>query len=255
MQIIDTHSHLYLNKFEKDIDEVIQNAKNNGVTKILLPNINIQSVSQIETLYEKDTQFFSKMMGLHPTSVDQDYETVLDYILAENRIENLCAIGEIGLDYYWSKEHVEIQKEAFKYQIDFAIERNLPIAIHCREAFDDVLSILEEKSTSKLRGVLHCFTGNKNQAERLIEMGFYLGIGGVLTYKNAGLAELVKDIDTKYLVLETDAPFLPPVPFRGKRNESAYTLYVAKKLAEIKGISVEEVEEVTTANANKVFGF
>ena len=253
MQLIDTHSHLYLDKFKKDIDLVIQNAKTNKLSKILLPNIDKASVAQIFDLYNKDKSFFSPMMGLHPTSVDADYQTTLDFILKEEHLADVCAIGEIGLDFYWSKEFKIQQIEAFEYQIDFAKKRNLPIAIHCREAFDEVLDILEKKNDDKLKGVLHCFTGNKNQAERLIEMGFYLGIGGVLTYKNSGLDKVIENIDLKHLMLETDAPFLPPVPFRGKRNESSYTIYVAEKLAEIKNEPLANICAITSKHAIELF--
>jgi len=255
MQIIDTHSHLYLDQFKNDLPEVIQRAKENKVSKILLPNIDKASVAQILTLYNIDKNFFSKMMGLHPTSVDIDYKNTLDFIFKEENLENICAIGEIGLDYYWSQEFRSQQIEAFQYQINFAKERNLPIAIHCREAFDDVLSILEKNHDSKLKGVLHCFTGNLEQAKRLIAMGFYLGIGGVLTYKNAGLDKVIKEIDLKHMVLETDAPFLPPTPYRGKRNESSYTIYIAEKLAEVKNTTLSEIADVTTQNAKKLFNF
>ena len=253
MQIIDTHSHLYLDKFKTDIDKVIENAKKNGVTKMILPNIDIESISQVEKLYNKDKNIFAKMMGLHPTSVDNDFEKTLEYILDEKHLENICAIGEIGLDYYWSKEFKDQQIKALQYQINFAKKLNLPIAVHCRNSFDDILNILETNYDDKLKGVLHCFTGNLEQAERLIEMGFFLGIGGVVTYKNSGLDKVIAKIDTKHLVLETDAPFLPPEPFRGKRNESAYTIYVAKKIAEIKGESLESVCKTTTQNAIKLF--
>lgn len=254
MQLIDTHSHLYLDKFKEDFNEVVQRAIDNNVSKILLPNIDVESVEQIHSLHNKDQNFFIPMMGLHPGSVDNEFKKNLDYILQEENLKNICAIGEIGLDYYWSKEFKEQQIEAFEYQINFAKERNLPIAIHCREAFDDVLNILEKNFDSKLKGVLHCFTGNKEQANRLIEMGFYLGIGGVLTYKNSGLDKVIQEIDLKHLVLETDAPFLPPTPFRGKRNESSYIMYVAKKLAEVKVVSLEEVAERTSLNAKYLFG-
>ncbi len=253
MQIIDTHSHLYLDQFKNDLNEVIQRAKENKISKILLPNIDKDSVAQIHTLYNIDKNFFSKMMGLHPTSVDNDYKNTLDFILKEENLENICAIGEIGLDYYWSTDFKEQQKEAFQYQIDFAKKRNLPIAVHCRNAFDDILEMLEKNNDKKLSGVLHCFTGNVEQAERLIAMGFYLGLGGVLTFKNSGLDKVIEQIDLKHLVLETDAPFLAPTPFRGKRNESSYTLLVAKKMAEIKKVSVEYISEITTFNATNLF--
>jgi len=213
MQLIDTHSHIYLKNFDNDINEVINNAKENGISKILLPNIDIDSLEQIEKLYKKDRDFFYKMIGLHPTSVNNNFKKTLEIILSEKNQKDICAVGEIGLDYYWSTEFKEQQKTAFKYQIDFAKKINKPIVVHCRNAFDDILDILEKEYDSKLKGVLHCFTGNKTQAERLINMNFYLGIGGVLTYKNSGLDKVIEHIDVEHLVLETDSPFLPPPPF------------------------------------------
>lgn len=253
MQLIDTHSHLYLEDFREDLDEVIQRAKTNQITKILLPNIDVASVPQIQSLVQKDEKYFVPMMGMHPCAVDKDFKKNLDEILKEENLKNICAIGEIGLDYHWSVEYKEEQKTAFEYQINFAKERNLAIAIHCRKAFDDILNILEANFDDKLKGVLHCFGGDEAQAERLIEMGFYLGIGGVLTYKNAGLDKVIKNIDLKHLILETDAPYLTPTPFRGKRNESSYTIYIAEKLAAIKELSIAEVARITSANAKQLF--
>lgn len=253
MQIIDTHSHIYLEEFKEDFDAVIQRAKDNGVKKILLPNIDGASVAQINALVAMDKNYFIPMMGIHPTSVDADFQKNLELIFKEENLKNICAIGEIGLDYYWSTDFKSQQIEAFEYQIDFAKERNLPIAIHCRDAFDDILDILEKNFDDKLKGVLHCFTGNIAQAERLIAMGFYLGIGGVLTYKNSGLDKVIEQIDLKHLIVETDSPYLTPVPFRGKRNESSYTIYIVEKLAEVKNRSIAEVCSVTSQNAQKLF--
>ena len=253
MQIIDTHSHIYLDDFKNDFDEVILRAKANNIVKVLLPNIDIDSVSQINALVLKDENFFIPMMGIHPTSVDADFKKNLEIIFEKQNLKNICAIGEIGLDYYWSKDFKQQQIEAFEYQINFAKERNLPIAIHCRDAFDDILDILEKNFDKKLKGVLHCFSGNAEQAKRLIAMGFYLGIGGVITYKNSGLDKVMENIDLKHLILETDSPYLTPVPFRGKRNESSYTIYIVQKLAEVKNISQETVCSITTENAKKLF--
>lgn len=253
MQIIDTHSHIYLDDFKIDFDETIQRAKANKVVKILLPNIDVASVAQINELVAKDKNYFIPMMGIHPTSVDADFKKNLEIILTQENLKNICAIGEIGLDYYWSTDFKSEQIEAFEYQINFAKERNLPIAIHCRDAFDDILDILEKNFDDKLKGVLHCFTGNLAQAERLIAMGFYLGIGGVLTYKNSGLDKVIENIDLQHLILETDSPYLTPVPFRGKRNESSYTIYIVQKLAEVKNVSQEVVCAETTQNAIKLF--
>jgi len=253
MSIVDTHSHLYLENFQEDLDKVIERIHENKISKVLLPNIDRESVIPLLKLYGSNTSLFSPMMGLHPTSVNTNFQKDLEFILKEKNLKNICAIGEIGLDYYWSEEFKEQQKEAFQYQIDFAKKMGLPIAVHCRNAFEDILAILEKNQDKTLKGVLHCFTGNEEQADRLIKIGFYLGIGGVLTYKNSGLDKTLKNINVEHLVLETDAPFLSPVPFRGKRNESSYTIYVAKKLAEIKNISLEELMNTTTANAIELF--
>ncbi|MGB1018287.1 MAG: TatD family hydrolase [Chitinophagales bacterium] len=253
MEFIDTHSHLYLENFKNDLEEVISNCKTNNVNKVLLPNIDVKSIEQIKNLVALDNNMFYAMMGLHPTSVDENYKESLDTILENDNLTDICAIGEIGLDYYWSTEFKEQQIEAFQFQIDFAKKRKLPIAIHCRNAFDDILNILEKNFDENLKGVLHCFTGNEEQAKRLIDMNFYLGLGGVLTYKNSGLNKVIEKIDLKHLILETDAPYLSPTPFRGKRNESSYTIYVAEKLAQIKEKSLAEVASQTTLNAKQLF--
>ena len=253
MEFIDTHSHLYLENFENDLKEVVERCKINKVNKVLLPNIDVKSIEQIKNLVALDNNMFYAMMGLHQTSVDENYKESLDTILENDNLTDICAIGEIGLDYYWSTEYKEQQIEAFQFQIDFAKERKLPIAIHCRNAFDDILNILEKNFDENLKGVLHCFTGNEEQAKRLIDMNFYLGLGGVLTYKNSGLDKVIEKIDLKHLILETDAPYLSPTPFRGKRNESSYTIYVAEKLAQIKEKSLAEVASQTTLNAKQLF--
>lgn len=253
MQLIDTHSHLYLEQFNADFEAVLNRCEENKVTKILLPNIDIDSVKPLQSLCAQFPDLFSPMMGLHPTSVTTNFEKDLETILSKENLKNVCAIGEIGLDYYWSVDFKAQQIEAFCMQIAQAKALNLPIAVHCRDAFDDVLNYLEKYHDENLKGVLHCFTGNLVQAQQLIEMGFYLGIGGVLTYKNAGLDKVLEKIDIKNLILETDAPYLSPIPFRGKRNESSYTIYIAKKLAEIKNLRLEEVAQITTQNAKQLF--
>jgi TatD DNase family protein len=194
------------------------------------------------------------MMGLHPCSVEGDYKTVLAEIERHLFARKFVAVGEIGLDYYWSKEFIEEQKDAFRIQCRWAIELDIPIIIHARESLDDLIQIVrEEKKDEKLRGIFHCFGGTLEQARQIIELGFWMGIGGVLTYKKSGLDEIVKDIPLEWLVLETDAPYLTPVPHRGKRNESGYLRFVAEKLAEIKGISLEQLAKITSENAHKIF--
>jgi TatD DNase family protein len=206
---------------------------------------------ELEAKYPK--QCFA-MMGLHPCSVEGDYKTVLAEIERHLFARKFVAVGEIGLDYYWSKEFIEEQKDAFRIQCRWAIDLDIPIIIHARESLDDLIQIVrEEKKDEKLRGIFHCFGGTLEQARQIIELGFWMGIGGVLTYKKSGLAEIVKDIPLEWLVLETDAPYLTPVPHRGKRNESGYLRFVAEKLAEIKGISLEQLAKITSENAHKIF--
>jgi len=194
------------------------------------------------------------MLGLHPCSVKEDFHSVLEEMKKELGGSKVYAIGEIGLDLYWDKTTLSIQQEAFRIQVGWAKELNLPIVIHCRDAFDELFDLLEELNDKKLRGVFHCFTGTIEQAKKAIDYGFYLGIGGVVTFKNAGLDKVVKEIDLQHLVLETDAPYLAPVPFRGKENESSYLRYVAEKVADLHQVSVEEVADITTQNSRVVFG-
>lgn len=253
MKFIDTHAHLYVEQFNEDLQNVIENAKHDNIKKVVLPNIDAASSHKLIDLYLSDQDFFVPMMGLHPGSVQDNYKEELKQIERHFFRQDFASVGEIGLDYYWDTSKINEQKAAFTTQIDWALEKNLPIAIHCREAFDDVLSILEKKQNGNLKGVLHCFTGNEEQAARLIDLNFYLGIGGVLTYKNSGLDKVLENIALKHLVLETDAPYLAPSPFRGKRNESAYILYIAEKLAEIKGQNIAEIANITTKNAEELF--
>ncbi|MGB1248586.1 MAG: TatD family hydrolase [Chitinophagales bacterium] len=254
MQLIDTHAHLYVSQFDDDRKEILQNAKNAHVSHIVLPNIDMQSADALINLWQSDTSFFTPMMGLHPCSIKDDYKNQLDSCFTYFEKYLIKIVGEIGLDYYWSVEHKQQQIDAFRAQINFAKESKMPIAVHCREAFDDILNILEDEQDGNLQGVLHCFSGNEAQAKRLIDINFYLGLGGVLTFKNSGLDKVIKNIDMKHLVLETDAPYLAPKPYRGKRNETAYIRFVADKLAEVKDISLKEVAAVTTHNASQLFG-
>jgi len=257
MKLIDTHAHLYAEEFIDDLDRVIERSIEKNLSHIILPNIDCDSIKglkKVTQLSNEKIQFLA-MMGLHPCYVKDDFEKQLEIIYAEfeNKEINIFAVGEIGLDYYWDLSYKGQQRQAFRVQIDWAIEKKLPIAIHCRNAYDDVIKILQEKKHADLKGVLHCFGGNIEEANLLIELGFYLGIGGVLTYKNAGLAEVIQQIDIKHLVLETDAPYLAPVPYRGKRNESAFLEEIAQKLSEIKKMSIEEVSSITSKNAMDLF--
>ena len=253
MKIIDTHTHLYLNQFKDDIDVVINRSREIGVKKFILPAIDSSHFDSMHNLKNKYPDEIYLMSGLHPTDVKENYKDELNFVVKSLKTNDYVAIGEIGIDLYWDKSFLKQQKEAFRLQIRLAIEYNLPIVIHCREAFDEIFKILDQENCDKLRGVFHCFTGNIDQAKRAIDLGFILGIGGVVTFKNGGIDKFLHKIDLKNIVLETDSPYLAPVPFRGKRNESSYIIYVLEKLSEIYGISKEKIAEITSKNAEKVF--
>jgi TatD DNase family protein len=252
--LTDTHTHLYSSEFDTDRKQVVERAIAAGVTKFYLPNIDVYSVHEMMELCKQFPKNCYQMIGLHPTSVKENYERELSVLYNYLDNEVFWAIGEIGIDLYWDKTFLTQQQAAFQTQITWAKELLLPIVIHSRNSFDEIIEILEKNKDEKLRGIFHCFSGSKEQAEKAISLGFKLGLGGVLTYKNSGLDKAIADIDMKHLVLETDSPYLTPVPHRGKRNESGYITLVAQKLAEIKNISVDEVAEITTANAVEVFG-
>ncbi len=254
MILTDTHTHIYLAELREQIPAMMQRAAEQRVGRFFLPNIDLESIADVFSLTELYPDSCFPMMGLHPCSVKEDYVQVLRNIKEHAYDSRVVAIGEIGIDLYWDKSTFEIQKIAFKEQIQWAKELNLPIVIHSRDSFHHIVEILKEEKDEKLRGVFHCFTGSKEQAEQAIALGFYLGIGGVLTYKNAGLPTVMQDIGLEHLVLETDSPYLTPVPHRGKPNESSYLMYVAKKLSEIKQVSLEELAEITTSNSMKLFG-
>lgn len=226
----------------------------NNVNRLFLPNVDVASIKMIDDLVKKYPENCFAMAGLHPCDVKDDYETQLQEIYDSIEGRKIYAIGEIGIDLYWDKTTLGIQQDAFRRQINWAKNLGLPIVIHCREAFDEVFEVLEAEKDDKLRGIFHCFTGNEEQANQAINLNFYLGIGGVVTYKKAGLDLVLANIPLDKLVLETDSPYLAPVPFRGKPNESSYLIYVAQKLAEIYNVSVEEIADVTTANSKKIFG-
>ncbi|HEY4207234.1 MAG TPA: TatD family hydrolase [Puia sp.] len=254
MQLIDTHCHLYNKEFAQDIDAVIQRAEKEGVEKFYLPAVDSESHEAQIALQDRLPDRCIGMMGLHPTSVKADFEDELK--LVEDWLEKRAwaAVGEIGLDFYWDRTYEKEQYLAFHRQIEWALHYKLPIVIHSRESMQESIGVVREHQKGALGGIFHCFTGNYEAARQIIDLGLYLGIGGVLTYKNAGLAEVLKDVPLEHLVLETDAPYLSPVPFRGKRNESSYLQYIVAKLAEVKGVSVEEVARITTGNAQKIFG-
>ncbi len=254
MIFTDTHTHLYAEEFASDRNEMMQRALENNITRFFLPNIDVHSIQPMLDLVWTFPENCFPMMGLHPCSVDADFEAQLFQIHKCFSKRKFYALGEIGLDFYWSVEFKDQQIIAFKKQCQWAIDFELPIVIHSRNSTTELIEILKEINNPKLRGIFHCFSGDENQAKQIVEMGFYLGIGGVLTYKNSGLDKAIKEIDLKHLVLETDSPYLAPVPHRGKRNESFYLLEVAKKLAEIKNVSIEKIAEITTENSKIIFG-
>lgn len=228
--------------------------KENNITRLFLPNVDLASVPLVFSLVKTYPDICFPMLGLHPCSVKADWQNVLSAIKAAAHEPSIVAIGEIGIDLYWDKTTLTEQIQAFHEQIAWAKSLKLPIVIHCREAFEEVFQVLEEERGNDLRGIFHCFAGNVQQAHQAIDLGFYLGIGGVLTYKNSGLDQVVSEIDLKHIVLETDSPYLTPVPFRGKPNESSYLIYVARKVAELHQTSLENVAAITTANSMQVFG-
>ena len=255
MKIIDTHTHLYLNQFKDDIDKVIQSSKDKGINKFIFPAIDSTHFDDMHDLKNKYPGSIYLMSGLHPTDVKENFKQELEFVVNSLKSHSYVAIGEIGIDLYWDKTYLKQQQEAFTFQIRLAIKHDLPIVIHCREAFDEIFEILEKENCPKLRGVFHCFTGTLEQANRAIDLGFVLGIGGVVTFKNGGIDKFLSQIDLKHIVVETDSPYLAPVPFRGKRNESSYIIYVIDKLSEIYGLPIKEIASVTTKNAEKVFAF
>ena len=252
--MIDTHTHIYLKRFDDDRQEMLYRAREAGVERMYLPNIDLSSFPDLMNLAEAESDIFP-MVGLHPGSVKEDYQKQLEGLMAEldRNPRKFKAVGEIGVDLYWRQDNLEEQQKAFRHQIEKSLEHELPIVIHCRDAFDEVFECLEPYRDTALYGIFHCFTGNYEQAQRAIGLNLKLGIGGVVTFKNGGLAEVVEDLDLEHLVLETDAPFLAPKPFRGKRNEPSYVKYVAEKLAEVKNVPLAEVDRITTENALKIF--
>jgi TatD DNase family protein len=250
---IDSHAHLYAKEFDMDRLEMVNRALAAGVNKLLLPNIDEESISSMHDLCNKYPKNCFAMMGLHPCSVTKDFTNQLAEIHKHLDASKHCGVGEIGIDLYWDKSLIEEQKAAFSMQIEWAKELELPIAIHTRDSFNETLELVHKLNSDKLTGVFHCFGGTTAEGFKVIDEGFMLGIGGVLTFKNSTLRDELKDIPLEYLILETDAPYLTPAPFRGKRNESSYIPIIAEELAKAKGITVEEVAEVTTQNAQKLF--
>jgi TatD DNase family protein len=253
MQLIDTHTHLYLPEFDTDRDEVVNRALGNGISKMLLPNIDITSVEPMLFAVSRYPRICYPMTGLHPTSVKDDYLTQLDKIESLVLKCKFVAIGEIGIDLYWDKTFIKEQLISFSRQIAFALDLGLPVVIHSRDSFPEVFSVLDKFKGRPINGVFHAFTGSIQDAEKAIELGFKLGIGGIVTFKNSGLDKVVKETGPGHLILETDSPYLAPVPYRGKRNESSYIRIINKRLAEIFGKSEEEIAAITYENSTRLF--
>ncbi|MFM6995267.1 MAG: TatD family hydrolase [Sediminibacterium sp.] len=255
MHFIDTHAHVYVPELASDMEVVIKNAISAGIEKIIMPAIDSASLDAMLKVEKQFPDHCIAMMGLHPCYVKENYKAELKLVEDWIGKRKFIAIGEIGLDFYWDKTFIKEQQLVFETQMQWALELQLPIAIHTRNAMGETIELVKPFAKKGLRGVFHCFSGGKESAEQIIGMGFHLGLGGVLTYKNAGVAEAIKDIPMEYVVLETDAPYLAPVPYRGKTNEPSYMLEVAKKLAEIKSMPLHEIAAITTSNAKKLFGF
>jgi TatD DNase family protein len=254
MEFIDTHAHLFLSDFQTDRSTVVQNAISAGVTRMLLPNIDSSTVDQMMAFCNEYPEHCFPMIGLHPTSVKDDYKKHLEVIKSWLASQRFIAIGEIGMDLYWDKTFFAEQCEALIFQLKLAHDFSIPAVIHCRESFPEILDVLKKNRTSEdYKGVFHSFSGNYEQAMEILSMGFKIGISGVVTFKNSALGQVVKNIPLDDIMLETDSPYLTPVPFRGKRNESAYVVCVAQKIADIKQVSLEEVALSTTRNAKTLF--
>ena len=254
MILTDTHTHLYYETDPVKLAELMQRSITNGVSRLFLPNVDSSSIPQVFKLADLYPKNCFPMLGLHPCDVKANFQEELKLIYKEKDSRKIYAIGEIGIDLYWDKTTLSFQQKAFMIQIEWAKQLDLPIVIHCRDAFDEIFDLLTEVKDDKLRGIFHCFTGTTEQAQKIIDLGFYLGIGGVLTYKNSGLDKVVTGISLDKMVLETDSPYLTPVPFRGKPNESSYIIHIAQKLADLKQMPIEEVARITTENSKAIFG-
>lgn len=254
MKLVDTHAHVYVKEFAADLGDMIKRAEKQGVTQILMPAIDSETHEEMLRVEQAFPGVCISMMGLHPCSVKQNYAQELKTASEYLSQQKFVAVGEIGLDFYWDITFKDQQYDAFHQQVEWALHYDIPVVIHSRNSTDECIGLVKEHQKGKLKGVFHCFSGTVEQARQVIDAGLHLGIGGVLTYKKAGLDEVLKEIDMNAIVLETDAPYLTPVPFRGKRNECSYISYTAQKLADVKQISLEELATITTKNAQKLFG-
>lgn len=253
MQFIDTHTHLFLPEFDQDRNQVVANAIQKGIDKMLLPNVDNQTIGFLLELSGQFPENCFPMVGLHPTSVKEDYKSELKTLESFIDKNKFIAIGETGIDLYWDKSFFKQQVESFVYQIDLAKKYKLPIVIHARESFDEIFSVMKEQMDNNFTGVFHAFTGTLEQANQIIDWGFKIGVGGIVTFKNSGLDKVVEQLDLQHIVLESDSPYLAPVPHRGKRNESAYLSLIAEKIAIVKDCSIEEVARITSQNAKELF--
>ncbi len=254
MQLADSHAHIYLEDFKEDREEMINRAKEVNMSKIFMPNIDHTSIDDMLETAEKYPDYCIPMMGLHPCSVTKDFEKEL-YLIEDwlTKSKQFVAVGEIGTDLYWDKSLFDQQKEAFRIQCELALKHELPVVIHCRESIDETIALVREFEERGLKGVFHCFTGTLAQAEQMIQLGFYLGLGGVATFKNGGLIEVIPDIPLESILLETDSPYLAPTPLRGKRNEPSFIIHVTEKIAQLKSLDVEIIGEITSQNTFKLF--
>lgn len=254
MEIIDTHCHLYSDQFKEDIDQVIQNAKNQGISKVILPNIDEESFDAMVNLKNSDPNYFEMGIGIHPCSVKKEFQSQMDWVRLELKTGKYISVGEIGIDLYWDKTLIEEQKQAFREQIQMAKEFDLPIIIHARDSMQEIFEVLDEEIDDNLSGVFHCFIGEEEEIKKVDSYrNFMFGLGGVLTFKNSTLKNFIDLIPMDKIILETDAPYLAPVPFRGKRNEPAYSRNVGQFLADLKLKEVQEIAEITTNNAKRLF--
>lgn len=253
MNLIDTHTHMFSSQFDQDREQIVKECIESGIETLLLPNINSETIDAMWNLCDLFPKNCFPMIGLHPCDVKEDYQKELDIVLKELKNRKYVAVGEIGIDLHWDKTTEDIQKKAFDQQIKWAIEFDLPIAIHIRESFEEVFEVLEQNIHPKLRGVFHCFTGTLEQAQKAISMGFMLGVGGVVTFKNSGVDKVIENVDLKHLVLETDSPYLAPTPLRGKRNDSRNLQLICDKLAQLNDLESNEVARITSKNAKTLF--
>lgn len=253
MYLVDTHTHIYDHQFDLDGTAAMQRALEAGVGMMLLPNVDVSTIAPMLDLHEKYPDCTQVMMGLQPEEVKEDYKTVLDKMEKELSRGIYIGVGEVGLDFYWDSSYEQQQLDAFETQLDWAKQLGLPLSIHCRNAFEKMARILEKKQDGGLRGVMHCFTGTEEEATVYLELGFHLGLGGVTTYKNCGVKDYLPKLPLERIVLETDAPYLSPVPYRGKRNEPAFLIATAQKIADMLGVTLEEVANATSRNALSLF--